>query len=166
MGMADRITRAELSDDLRHHEHDCAVDVLGAVGMAAASINPAYLAIYRLKYNNDIASRDTVKQIFSVWARNSMMRRNISPASAGRVGFQAMQKWLFDTCQTCTGTGHPVIAGTPSLSAKPCASCGGTGKAQLQCAPDLRDVFLDVIDNAEAAVASVLRNAKNKLGGE
>lgn len=163
MGISEKIIRAETSDDLRHHEYDCAVDTLGAVGMAAASIHPAYLALFRLKFENDLASRDTVKQIFMVWTRNAMMRHRIAPASAGRIAHQVLQKWLFDVCQKCAGTGHPKIDGTPSLSAKACFSCGGTGKQPIHGAPDMRDVFADVIEHAEIAIASVLKNTKKRL---
>lgn len=166
MAMAERITRAELSDDLRHYEYDCSVDVLAAVGMATASINPAYLAIYRLKFNNDVASKDTVKQVFTVWAYNSMSRRGMPTQSATRVAAQAMQKWLFDVCQVCGGTGYPVIIGTPSLSAKPCPSCGGSGRQRLHASPDMKDVIQDIFEHAEIAVASVLRNTKKRLGDD
>ena len=163
MGIAEKISRAELSDDLKHHEHDCAVDVLGAVGMATARINPAYLAVYRLKYNNDLASRDTVKQVFITWAHNAMSRRRMPVSGASRVAAQALQSWLFDVCPTCGGTGHPKIVGTPSLSAKICFSCDGSGKQKIRGAPDMRDVIQDILDNANIAVATVLKNTKIKL---
>ena len=163
MGIAEKIIRAETSDDLRHHEYDCAVDTLGAVGMAAASIHPAYLAIYRLKYENDLASRETVKQIFMVWAHNSMLRRQIESVNVPRIAAQAMQKWLFDVCQTCSGTGHPKMLGTPSLSAKPCGSCGGSGRQIMRGSPDMMDIFSDILDNADIAVATVLKHTKRKL---
>lgn len=163
MGIAEKISRSELSDDLRHHEHDCAVDVLGAVGMGAASINPAYLAIYRLKYNNDRESMDTVKQTFIVWARNSMIRRKIDAGSAPRIAAQALQKWLFDVCQKCGGTGYPKITGTPSLSAKKCHACGGSGKVPLHAGPEISEVFRDVFDRAEIAVSMVLNTTRERL---
>ncbi len=164
MGISERIIRAELSDDLRHHECDCDIDVLGAVGMAAASINPAYLALYRLKYSNDIASYGAVKQVFTIWAFNSMMRRQMPTRSAARVAAQALQKWLFDVCQACKGTGHPVIVGTPSLSKKICPSCSGTGRQKLHASQDMNDVILDIFERAEIAVATILTASKKRLG--
>lgn len=35
--------------------------------------------------------------------------------------------WLHDTCQPCSGRGHELIHGTPSLG-RACRKCGGSGK--------------------------------------
>lgn len=35
--------------------------------------------------------------------------------------------WLYDICQPCSGRGHELIHGTPSLG-RACRKCGGSGK--------------------------------------
>lgn len=40
----------------------------------------------------------------------------------------ALYHWLAPTCLVCDGCGAAKIAGAPSLSAKQCFKCGGTGK--------------------------------------
>src|SRR3970040_1829842 len=131
MSALDMLARAETSSDLQHHEYQCAVDVLGAVGMATVH-TPNSMALYRLKYLNDAKQMTICKGIFARWAYRAMQNRKVDPQGASRVGVQALTAWIGDVCHVCQGRKHKVIAGTPTLSDKPCGACKGTGVNQIK----------------------------------
>ena len=161
----DRIASAETSSDLSHKPHNCAVDVLGAVGMAAIQ-NPAHLAVYRVKYLNDLADIAPAKRIFILWARRSMVRRKIVADCAGRLGTQIFTQWVNDTCSTCQGRKYPIIDGTPTLSIKPCSACSGTGKTPIKAqSAETLEVCFDVIERADAVILTIQRMIREKLRG-
>lgn len=165
MSVLDMLARAEVSSDLEHHDYDCHVDVLGATGMAA-SANFAHMAIFRIKYLNDSAEIESAKRLFIMWARRSMINRKLNAASASRVGVQALTAWVNDVCQACNGLKHQVIAGSPTLSDKPCPKCSGTGKNPIRHPGELGEVFKDLLERADSACNTIQRGIDEKLGRE
>lgn len=165
MRVLNQLARAEVSSDLAHHPHHCHVDVLGAAGMAAYS-NHAHMAIFRIKYLNDTAEIESAKRLFIMWARRSMINRNIDPRSASRVGVQALTSWVCDVCQVCNGLGYQVVAGTPTLSDRPCGTCGGTGKNKVREHGEIAEVVKDLHERADTAVRVIQGGLKDKLGRE
>ena len=163
MGILDMVARAEVSSDLKHKEHDCAVDVLGAVGLAAIH-DPGMLAIYRVKYLSDLADLPQAKSTFILWARRAMIRRGVNPAGASRLGVQILMAWIGDVCQPCQGRGYPKSEDAPMLSAKPCTRCGGSGKNPIKGHGAEREAILDVIERAEDAIHGIQGRIGAKLG--
>lgn len=163
MAILDLVARAEVSSDLKHKEHDCAVDVLGAVGMAAIH-NPGILAIYRVKYLSDLADLPQAKSTFILWARRAMIRRGVNPAGASRLGVQILMEWIGDVCQHCQGRGYPKIDDAPMLSIKPCDKCGGSGKNPIKGHGADREVILDVMERADDSITLIQRRIGVKLG--
>jgi len=177
MSTLDLLARAESSSDLKHHDYDCHVDVLGAAGMAAAS-NFAHMALFRIKYGQDHTEIDSAKRLFVMWARKAMINRGLDATgtmaapgkpqspSASRVGVQALMAWVNDVCPSCNGLGHHVVLGTPTLSSKPCGSCGGTGRNRIKQHGDVGEVMKDLMERADSAVITIQIGIKNKLGRE
>lgn len=163
MSILDMLARAETSSDLKHHEYACAVDTLGAVGMAAIR-DPGHLAIFRVKYLSDRADIPTAKAIFILWARRAMIRRGVNPAGASRLGVQVFMKWLDDICQPCGGLGYPLLEGTPTLSSKPCAKCKGSGHNHITHRGDIGEVMRDIVERADDAVRAIQFQIGRKLG--
>ena len=165
MAILDMVASAEMSSDLSHKEHQCAIDIVGAVGMAAIQ-NPEHLAIWRVKYLNDIADIPAAKRIFILWARRAMMRRGVIQAGASRLGVQTLMQWLDDVCQGCNGLKFAVTEGTPTLSTKQCTKCQGTGKNPIKAdsAATLEVVF-DVIERADGIMFELQNRIKRTLGG-
>jgi len=168
MSVLGRLTRAEVSSDLEHHTYDCHVDVLGAAGMAA-SHHYGHMSVFRIKYLNDATELDAAKRLFIMWARRSMIRRQISPSSASRVGVQALTHWVDDICPVCRGVRYVVPDGTPVLSDKQCSPCNGTGKRVLKLnsehaqVKDMIEVFKDLFERADSACNTIQRNVEEKL---
>ena len=159
----DRIASAETSSDLSHKPHNCAVDVLGAVGMAAIQ-NPAHLAVYRVKYLYDMADIPPAKRVFILWARKAMMNRKLIADGASRLGTQILAQWINDTCPTCNGLKYPIIDGTPTLAIKPCSVCSGTGKTPIKAqSAEALEVCFDVIERADAVILTIQRMIREKL---
>ena len=165
MSVLDRLARAETSSDLQHHDYDCAVDVLGATGMATAG-DFVSLSLYRLKYLNDTAQIEQAKAVFIRWAYRSMQNRKIDPKGASRIGVQALTAWIGDVCGGCQGRKFKRIEGSPALSDRPCDCCGGSGKNQIRAHGDIRDVMLDVAERADAAIMTLQRGVDDRLGNE
>ena len=164
MTILDRVASAETSKNLAHKREFCDVDVIGAVGMAAIQ-NPEHLAIWRVKYLNDIADIPAAKRIFILWARRAMMRRGVNPAGASRLGVQTLTQWLDEVCNACDGQKYLRIEKTPSLSAKACPKCQGTGKNPIKSdsAATLEVVF-DVIERADGIMFELQNRIQRTLG--
>lgn len=164
MSIIDILASAETSSDLSHREYDCAVDVLGAVGMSAIH-NPDHLAIYRVKYLNDIADIPAAKRVFILWARKSMMRRKIDASGASRLGVQSLIAWLDDICKGCNGLKFAIREGTPTLSTKVCEKCQGTGKNPVKAESSAKlEIMFELLDRADAAIFAAQGKIKSKLG--
>ena len=163
MGVLDRLASAEVSGDLQHHEHTCDVDTIGAAGMAAA--NFAHVALFRLKYLNDLTELETAKRLMIQWARIHMVRRKLDPRSASRVGVQALTSWVDDVCKACHGVRYVQFDGAPALSDRQCPTCSGSGKVYPRHAGELGEVFKDLRERADSAVVVVQRRLRWKIGG-
>lgn len=161
MGVLELWLAAESSADLQHHEKDCHVDVLGAVGMA--SVCDGHTAIYRLKYMNDPRSLDEATAQFVYWTRKTLVQRRIrmNPTIFGK---KILLSWLDDVCRTCGGRGHEVSIKEIVGNYKECRSCGGTGKTRMQGSKDETVVFADVVERADAAVENLGARIIGKLG--
>ena len=163
MSVLDMLARAETSSDLQHHDYRCAVDVLGAVGMATVH-SPATMVLYRLKYLNDAGQMDAAKSVFIRWTYRAMQNRKQDPKGASRVGVQALTAWIGDVCHVCQGRKHKVIEGTPTLSDKPCGACKGTGKNEIRASGDIAEIIRDVAERADSAILSLQSGVDYKMG--
>lgn len=163
MGVLDRLARAEVSSDLAHHEYDCAVDVLGAAGMAAAA-HFHNISLFRLKYLQDTGELAQAKKIFIRWAYRAMANRGLDPSKASRVGVQALTHWIDDICPCCHGLKHQIIPGSPTLSDMACKPCNGTGRKPVPITGDLGEVFKDVGERADSACLTIRRGLAEKMG--
>lgn len=160
MDILKALASAETSSDLAHHERDCHVDILGAVGMAGR--NEMHLAIYRVKYLIDEASVRLAQEQFNIWAEQSMKRRRLkSGCAACDVGRDALLKWLGDVCGSCMGVRFQKAKGAPKLTDKVCVACSGTGFRKISGDKKKVQVMLDIMGKADRAVAR-LRSGINK----
>lgn len=167
MSALDLLSRAEVSSDLRHHEHDCDVDVLGAAGLAAIN-HPAHTSLFRVKYMNDAEEIATAKSLFIRWARNAMANRmragsTMNPEKASRVGVQALTAWVNDVCDRCHGVRYVIAEGAPVLTDKQCPCCSGTGKAPIRQNGEMLDVFKELMERADTAVSWIQTGIDRKL---
>ena len=161
MGMAERITHAQLSGNLseaKTADELADVDVIRALGMIAAN-NPLGSAIWRVKYAQVETLLPYVVESLSELAVRYGKAENIAEAreSLARV----IPFWLDDTCHECDGRGYMVVPGTPMLSDKACKACDGRGKLFFSNDGLLDQFLLDVL-NREEVSASV--GVWHKLG--
>lgn len=167
MSALDSLSRAEVSSDLRHYEHNCDVDVLGAAGMAAVN-HPAHMSLFRVKYMNDAEELAQAKSLFIRWARNAMANRmragsTMNPEKASRVGVQALTAWVDDVCHKCKGVKYVVIDCAPVLSDRLCPCCSGTGREPIRQHGEMLDVFKELHERADTAVAWIHTGIEKKL---
>lgn len=132
----------------------------------AAAKNFAHMALFRIKYMNDSTEIESAKRLFIMWARKQMINRKVNPSGASRVGVQALTAWVNDVCPACNGLKHKVVEGTPTLSPKPCGSCGGTGRNRIRQQGEVGEVMKDLMERADTAVVTIQIGIKNKMGRE
>ena len=80
-----------------------------------------------------------------------------------RVAVTVIAWWLHKICRACRGRKYETIAGSPSLSAKPCKCCRGTGETPLPYGYEgkLLERFLDEsVERATAQIKIRLGNMK------
>lgn len=167
MSALDSLSRAEVSSDLRHYEHKCDVDVLAAAGMSAVN-HPAHMSLFRVKYLKDANELAQAKSLFIRWARNAMANRMragsaMNPEKASRVGVQALTAWVNDVCGKCNGVKYTIAEGTPMLTDKQCPCCSGTGKAPIRQHGEMLDLFRELMERADTAVAWIHTGIEKKL---
>lgn len=157
------LTSAETSSDLSHHEHDCHVDILGAVGMAGR--NEMHLAIYRVKYLMDGESVKLSLEQFNLWATQSIKRRRLKLENESReIGRDALMKWLGDVCGICFGVRFQKAKGAPTLTDRVCSACSGTGFRRVAGEKAKVQVMLDIMERADRAVARLRSGINKKIG--
>ena len=157
MSALERMLRAELSSDLSHKEHACDVDVLMAVGFAAIH-NSGHLAVFRVKYLNDVNSLDEAGRQFTSWARSSMIKRNQELYQARKLAWLSLRLWVNDQCTACNGLKYIKLKDSPCLSATACKVCGGSGKKVVS-----NEITKDLIERADAVVYQIHRQISHKL---
>ena len=166
MSILNRVASAQTSKNLAHKREFCDVDVIGAVGLAGIR-NPEHLAVWRVKYLNDLADIPAAKRIFILWTRRALMRRNINAAGASRLGVQILTQWIDDICTGCNGLKFAVTPGTPTLSTNQCKSCAGTGRTAIKADSVAHlEVTFDVISRADGIIGEMAGRIKAALGGE
>lgn len=157
------LASAETSSDLAHHEHDCHVDVLGAVGMAGR--NDMHMAIYRLKYLMDGESAQLAIEQFEIWSAQSIKRRRYKLERLSKdIGKDTLMKWLGDVCGSCFGVRFQKSKGAPTLTDKVCSACSGTGLRKISGSKEKVQVMLDVMGKADRAVARLRTGIFKKIG--
>lgn len=155
------LASAENSSDLKHHERECHVDVLGAAGMTSGQ--NGHLAVYRVKYMNDVESVLEAKNQFTKWTRRAMVRRSVK-LSPDKVGADALAKWIDDICTSCKGLKFQKMRGTPTLMDRPCAECNGKGTKKINGDYNTVQVILDVMGRADRVVDNIKSELSFRLG--
>ena len=173
MNILDHVARAETSKNLAHKREFCDVDVIGAVGMAGIR-NPEHMAVWRVKYLNDLADIPAAKRIFILWTRRALMRRventrDVNPRpnteEASRLGVQILTQWLNDICNGCNGLKFELLEGIPTIGTKPCNKCAGTGRTAIKADSAAHlDVTCDVIERADGVINEIADRIKASLG--
>lgn len=108
------------------------LDWLTALGMVAAG-QGAHSSLLRVHYVQDRSSLEDAMKAAIAFARRQSQRRgwNLTNKEINRTARLALEYHVLPTCQTCRGQKYQRIEGTPSLSAKACPKCHGTGKRPL-----------------------------------
>jgi len=114
--------------------------------------------VFRVKYLNDEQSLDEAALQFISWARRSLANREENICNARRHGWKAMNSWINDQCNVCSGLMYKKIEGAPCLSDIQCKACAGTGKKLIN-----DDITKDLIERADAMVLQIHRSIANKL---
>ena len=153
MGMAERITHAQLSGNLseaKTADELADVDVIRALGMIAAN-NPLGSAIWRVKYAQvESLLPYVVESLIELAVRLGIAETFDEAREAlGRV----IPYWLDDTCHECEGRGYMVVPGTPMLSDKACRACSGRGRLFHDSENKIDQFLLDELSREEATVS-------------
>lgn len=158
--LALRYTRAVGSGNLRNDELHFDADVLMAM---ALSSNYGGL-LCRAKYHNDPVAYRQLKDQWT-WIVSTKAQRRDWPVHIpiDKVASISLKMWIYDGCPACTGRKKETIFNTPSLSAKDCNLCNGTGKVELRCDQRIRDYVLDMIEELHADERKAMARARKKL---
>lgn len=162
MGTLERVAHAETSSNLQHKEHDCDVDVLGAIGMAGIK-HKGYLALFRIKYLHDMDEAKNAQQQLTEWARKGLSLKGQNTKQAKHIADKVMKYWLVDTCALCSGLKYEVDPGSPYLSNRVCKRCRGTGKRPLPHSREHTDLIKELLERANNAVLQVQKQIVIKL---
>ena len=164
MSILNRVASAQTSKNLAHKREFCDVDVIGAVGLSGIR-NPEHLAVWRVKYLNDMADIPAAKRIFVLWTRRALMRRNINAAGASRLGVQILTQWLDDICTGCNGLKFELLEGSPTIGTKPCDKCAGTGRTAIKADSVAHlEVAFDILEKADSIIFEMAGRINTALG--
>lgn len=72
-----------------------------------------------------------------------------------------LQWMVAPRCKCCQGRGHPVIAGTPTLSDQVCPDCNGTGDAVPHWGDHERALYEKVRDLQRQAAAAIAKKMRD-----
>jgi hypothetical protein len=161
--LAQRYVRAVGSGNLRSDEFHFDTDVL-----AAMALSSAFGGLYfRVKYFNDVSSYPRLRDQWTWIVSQKAGRRNWPVhVPIDKVAYLSLTRWISSVCPACTGRCQETIFNTPTLSAKNCALCDGSGQAELRCNPAIRDYVLDMIEELFIFEYKAGARAKKKLRRE
>jgi hypothetical protein len=167
----ERIAVAAGSKHLEHKETDCAIDKIGALGLAGVQ-NELSSAVFRLKYGNEPRFYEAALVVVT----------RLSKALAGKhqwtgpgIQFESMNRaaldyWINDKCAACLGRGYEKMVGAPVLSDVACPVCKGTARRPLPKLPEKWHqrmlALLAVLDECESrAGADVMAKLNRDMDG-
>lgn len=163
MTLAQRYVKAVGSGNLRSDELHFDTDVLAA--MALSSTYGGLL--FRAKYFNDPSSyRRLLAQWTWIVATKAARRNWPVHIPIDQVAYLSLKRWLSSVCPACTGRRYEVIFNTPTLSAKVCPLCDGSGETALRCDARLKDFILDMVEELHMDEHRAATRAKRKLRRE
>ena len=148
--IAERYITATQSSNLRCETRADApighTGMLIAVGWSPSRIGAALM---RLQTKADRSGLEQVHEQIMIQA----VKWNIERPAA--VSAAVLAWWLNHVCGVCRGQRMEAIAGTPSLSSRPCKACKGTGEAKLAYGDGARRLAEWVENCKDHSVASV-----------
>ena len=171
---AEKYSSAIHASNLRvEAEKPGAGDLLIAVGWSPSRLGAALMRLHT-EYDGAGLSRNPSKidaaLLFSKLRSLGGVRREAEmQAFTWRIGdargtaFAVILYWLDQRCKACGGRGAKVIPGTPSLQAKPCHVCHGSGKATPPHGEDgkrLANYLDDCVIRAQQSIKKRLRNIR------
>ena len=124
--VAERYITAAQSSNLRCDTREDApigsTGILIAVGWSPSRVGAALM---RLHSKTDRNGLEQVHAQLMLQAEYWGIERPAAVSAA------VLSWWLHRVCPVCHGVRFEAIAGTPSLSSRPCRACKGTGEAKL-----------------------------------
>lgn len=171
MTVHEKIASAARSSHLQHQPFTCAIDKMGALGMAGVSNNLS--SAVRLKYGNEPRFYPDALAAVGKECKRLMIRERWEGGSTEQyadMSRAALDYWLNDRCSACDGLGYEKIAGAPMLSDNACPKCKGTAKRSV---PRQRNaqwtarffMLLAKVEELEAAAgAAVMRRLSVRMG--
>lgn len=161
--LAQRYARAAASGNLKNDLYHFDADVLAAVALSSGYGG----LLYRVKYQNDAASYHKLLHHWT-WIVSCKALRRCWPEHIpiNKVALISLNRWINSVCPACTGRRAETIFNTPSLSARLCRVCDGTGEAPLRVDARWRDYVLDMIEELHGDERKAGARAAKKLGRE
>lgn len=153
-GVDESYIAANNTSNLRvESERRGSADVLIAAGWSASRLGAALMRLHseydgRSRPINSGATDDRLmmgglKSLGGVIERMEHEAALLGFESPKLEAFKAVAWWLSKTCGGCQGRKYQVMLGTPSLTTKPCMSCGGTGENALSGKTKKLVIFMD-----------------------
>jgi hypothetical protein len=158
-----RFNQAVHSNNLRNDEWHVNTDVLAAVALSSKYGG----LLLRAKYCEDLSAYRQLKDKWT-WIVSTKAERQNWPVHIpiDTVARISLAMWGDQVCKACAGRKKETIFNTSKLSTKDCRLCKGTGKAQFQGDPRLRDYVLDMVEELNADERKAIARAQKKLGTE
>lgn len=161
--LAQRYVKAVGSGNLRSDQHHFDTDVLAAVALSSSF----GALLFRVKYFNDTSSYRRLLAEWS-WIVSTKAARRSWPehVAVDQVAQLSLRRWISSVCPACTGRRQETIFNTPSLSARNCRLCDGSGQLPLRCEARIKDYVLDMIEELTAIEYRAGTRAARKLRRE
>lgn len=157
----ERLATALGSRDLRLKPGTSDLDYIIALGMAAASVNPAAGAMLNLHLaQNAAAYKEAERAALAITRHLNMKRRwKLKIQALIRVSGTALKYHVNPICPHCLGRKFEAVPGTPVLSAKICRPCHGTGIRPLPLVNG-REIgeVVTALENIERVAADAVRS--------
>ena len=121
--LEERYTRATTSSNLKcEADTRSDVDVLIAAGWSPSRLGAALMRLHTRK------DRNGLERVHEQLAREASRQGAERPEA---VAAAVLAWWLNRNCKACSGRKFELIPGTPSLSARSCKLCKGTGETAI-----------------------------------
>jgi hypothetical protein len=141
MKFEDRYHSAVRTSNLKSEEKTMfsASDVLGAAGLAAKT-DPLAFALLRMFTGDRHAAGEIIEMLTDKLVGKGYRSGNEIDRVAASLMARLVLDWFRDSvCKACGGLAYRRMEGAPSLSARACGVCEGTGRRSLEALfPDER----------------------------